>query len=136
MVPHRTAIVTSDHLEERQAAAPLTDSPWFWAYLFGTAALVALFLAGPRYHGRQGQLEREFSARQAAGQIVVGPDGPVPPSEGPAIISLRPLCAMLAVLWTIAWGGLWYQRFRRSPGRNELDSRRKELTPRRLGAKT
>jgi hypothetical protein len=98
-------------------SSTLADSPWFWAYLFGTAALVALFLAGPRYHDRQGQLEREFSARQASGQVVVGPDGPVPSAEGPTIISLRPLYAILAVMWSIAWGGLWWQRFRRRTAR-------------------
>jgi hypothetical protein len=94
--------------------SPLTDSPWFWAYLFGTAALVALFLAGPRYHGRQGQLEREFAARQSAGQIVVGDRGPIMPTEGPTILPLRPLYIVLGVVWTIAWVGLWYQRFGRS----------------------
>jgi hypothetical protein len=98
---------------EQPGRAPLTDSPWFWAYLFGTAALVALFLAGPRYHDRQGELEREFSARQSSGQVVVGRDGPVTPAAGPTIISLRPLTALLAVVWTIAWTGLWFQRFRR-----------------------
>lgn len=92
---------------------PLSDSPWFWAYLFGTAALIALFLSGPRYFDRQGQLERQFSARQSSGQVVVGRNGPVPPSGERMIISLRPLYAILAMLLAIAWGGLWFQRFRR-----------------------
>jgi hypothetical protein len=99
--------------DSRAQVAPLTDSPWFWAYLFGTAALVALFLAGPRYLERQGQLERQFTARQASGQVVVGTNGPVPPSTGERmIISLRPLVAILAVGLSVAWIGLWYQRFR------------------------
>jgi hypothetical protein len=94
--------------------APLTDSPWFWAYLFGAAALVALFLAGPRYLERQGQLERQFTARQASGQVIVGTNGPVPPSTGGRmIISLRPLVTILVVGLSLAWVGLWYQRFRR-----------------------
>ncbi len=97
-------------------ASPLTDSPWFWGYVFATAALIALFLAGPRYLDRQGQLERQFSARQASGQVVVGRQGPVPPSSGEhMIISLRPLYAILALLLTFAWGGLWYYRFRHRP---------------------
>jgi hypothetical protein len=93
--------------------APLTDSAWFWAYLFATAALVALILAGPRYLDRQTQLEHQFSARQSAGQVVTGPAGPLPPSsDGRMIISLRPLYGVLGVILSIAWGGLWLQRFR------------------------
>lgn len=93
---------------------PLTDSPWFWAYLFGTAALVALFLAGPRYLDRQPQLENRYLARQAGGQAVMGDQGPIEPSSRERmIISLRPLCVLLALLLTGAWAGLWYQRLRR-----------------------
>jgi hypothetical protein len=94
--------------------SPLTDSPWFWAYLFGSAALVALFLAGPRYLDRQPQLENRFLARQAGGQAVMGADGPIEPSSRERmIISLRPLYVLLGLLLTGAWGGLWYQRLRR-----------------------
>ncbi len=99
----------------RQDRTPskLTDSPWFWAYLFAAAALVALFLAGPRYLDRQGQLERQFSARQTAGQVVSGRDGPVPPSTGDQlIITLRPLYAIAAVILVVGSLGLWYYRFR------------------------
>jgi hypothetical protein len=99
--------------EPTRPATPLSDSPWFWAYLFATGALVALWMAGPRYVDRQGQLERQFSARQASGQVVVGRDGPVPPtSDEHTIISLRPLYLVLAALLLVAWVGLWYQRFR------------------------
>jgi hypothetical protein len=97
---------------------PLSESPWFWAYLFATAALVALFLAGPKYERRQPQLERQFSARQRAGQVVVGPDGAVPLSTRERlIISLRPMYVVLGVLLLAAWLGLWYQRYRSPHGR-------------------
>lgn len=94
-------------------AGPLTDSPWFWAYLFATAALVALFLAGPKYRVRQPQLERQFSARQSGGQAVAGAQGPVAPSTSEQmIISLYPLYVVLALVLTVAWSGLWYHRYR------------------------
>ena len=93
---------------------PLSDSPWFWAYLFATAALVAVLLVGPKYVQRQPQLERQFSARQRAGQTVVGPDGAVRLSTPERlIISLRPLYAILGLLLAAAWVGLWYQRYRK-----------------------
>ena len=91
----------------------LTDSPWFWAYLFATAALIALFLSGPKYRVRQPQIERQFSARQSGGQAVAGSDGPVEPSTSKQmIISLYPLYVALAVVLTTAWIGLWYHRYR------------------------
>jgi hypothetical protein len=92
---------------------PLSDSPWFWAYLFATAALVAVFLAGPKYVQRQPQLERQFSARQQTGQAVSGPDGAVRLSTPERlIISLRPLYVVLGLVLVAAWVGLWYQRYR------------------------
>lgn len=38
----------------------LTDSPWFWAYLFSAAAFVALLLMGGKYEHRQTHIEDEF----------------------------------------------------------------------------
>ena len=101
--------------EHRPAKAPLTDSPWFWAYLFGAAGMVALFLASPRYVDRQPQIERQYLARQNGGQAITGAEGPVEPSTSSnMIITLRPLYVTCAALLTFAWVGLWYQRFRRN----------------------
>lgn len=93
--------------------SPVTDSPWFWAYLFASGGLVALFLAGPRYVDRQPQIERQFKARQEGGQVVAGENGPIAPSTSERmILPLTPLYMVLAVLLCLAWAGLWYQRFR------------------------
>lgn len=92
---------------------PLTDSVWFWVYLFGTGALVALYLGGPKYGLRQSQIERQFSARQMGGQAVSGVDGPVDPSTAnQVIIPLDPLFLTMGILLVIGWTGLWWQRFR------------------------
>ena len=94
-----------------EGAAPFTDSPWFWAYVFGTAAVVALLLASPRYAQRQPQLERQFMARQHGGQAVTGSDGPVAPSTSERmIITLRPLYVLLGLLLCGAWIRFWYRR--------------------------
>ncbi|MCA9172370.1 MAG: hypothetical protein KDB23_32120 [Planctomycetales bacterium] len=103
-------------------SVPITDSPWFWAYVFATAALVALFLAGPRYIERQPQLERQFSARQSGGQVIVGRDGPVPPSTSDRmILSLQPLYFALGGVLILAWIGLWYFRLRPGAGRDRRE---------------
>ncbi|MDG2380277.1 MAG: hypothetical protein P8N76_01245 [Pirellulaceae bacterium] len=96
-----------------------TDSIWFWVYLFGTAALIALYLSSPKYGRRQSQIERQFSARQSAGQAVSGADGPVEPSTvDNMIISLDPLFLIAGILLVVGWSGLWWQRFR---GRKRAD---------------
>jgi hypothetical protein len=38
----------------------LTDSPWFWVYVFSTAAALALFVMGGKYEHRQGHIEDEY----------------------------------------------------------------------------
>ena len=98
----------------------LSDSPWFWTYLFCTAALVGLALAAPKYARRQTQLERQFLARQEGGQAVMGVDGPVSPSsEDNVIIPLGPLFVVCGVILAVAWFRLWSQRIQGSSGTAE-----------------
>jgi hypothetical protein len=86
----------------------ITDSVWFWAYLFGTAALVALALVGPKYSQRQAQIEREFQGRQRAAQILNGQEPSVEMSSiGRTLITLRPLFLGLAAVTVAAWVIFW-----------------------------
>jgi hypothetical protein len=82
----------------------MTDSPWFWVYLFTTAALIALALIGPKFAARQAQIEREFQGRQRAAQNIRGqePTGTLSTAER-TLISLRPLFFGLAAITAIAW---------------------------------
>jgi len=91
---------------------PITDSPWFWAYIFATAALIALALAAPKYYPRQTQLERQFLARQEGGQTVKGAGGQTidPPYEDNLIMKLGPLFLICAALLVVAWGRFWWTR--------------------------
>ena len=94
-------------------ARPITDSPWFWAYLFGTAALIALALAGGKYGPRQAQIEREFQGRQRAAQNVSGQEPDVALSTARrTLVTLRPLFIALAAITTGAWLVFWRQRRR------------------------
>jgi hypothetical protein len=45
---------------------PLTDSGWFWAFLFSLMALVGIALISPKWDWRQRQLEGRFLGRQQA----------------------------------------------------------------------
>ena len=82
----------------------ITDSPWFWGYLFATAALIALMLAGPKFDHRQAEIEREFSARQSHGHVISGEEGPIkPPASGKQHLTLRPLIVAMSVVLVVAW---------------------------------
>jgi len=90
----------------------ITDSPWFWVYIFSTSALIALALAGPKYFPRQTQLERQFLARQEGGQTIKGADGQsiAPPTGRNLIVTLGPLFVICGLLLMVAWSRLWWGR--------------------------
>jgi hypothetical protein len=92
-------------------AKPVTDSPWFWAYLFTTFGLIALAVISPKFAARQTQIEREYQGRQRATQNVRGasPSGPMS-GDGQTVITLRPLFFGLAGITTIAWIVFWLTR--------------------------
>lgn len=95
---------------------PLSDSPWFWAYVFGTFALVALALAAPKFSLRQVHVEREFQGRQRAAQSLAGQEPTVEMSTvGNTQVTLRPLFVGLAVISTVAWSVFWWTRRQSAP---------------------
>jgi len=90
---------------------PITDSPWFWVYVFATAGLIALMLAGNKFDHRQAEIEREFSARQSHGHVISGADGPIePPTPGNQHLTLRPLYLIMAVLLVLGWSTFYIKR--------------------------
>lgn len=98
---------------KRPEKPPLADSPWFWAYIFSAAALVALAMASPKYYSRQTQLERQFLARQEGGQTIKGSDGQSiePPMPDNLILRLGPLFLICGTLLLVAWSRFWWTRF-------------------------
>jgi hypothetical protein len=100
----------------RNSAA--TESPWFWTYLFGMFALVALSFAGPKFAARQAQLEQQFQGRERAMQIRSGEEPSIELSTPQdTIITLWPLYAGLSVATVIAWIVFWITRRRTSAAR-------------------
>jgi hypothetical protein len=104
----------------------ITDSPWFWAYLFCTAALIALALIGPKYARRQAHIEREFQGRQRATENLSGREPSVGLSAaGDTLIPLQPLFFAFAAITMVAWIVFWRKHAaeRQSPTKNEtIDS--------------
>jgi hypothetical protein len=97
------------------AKTSITDSPWYWVYLFGTAGLVALLLAGHKYAARQSQVERAGQGRQRAVKNLQG-QAPTTEmsSEDHTQVSLRPLYYVLAAILILAWAGLIRRHLKRT----------------------
>jgi hypothetical protein len=90
------------------ADRPIADSPWFWAYLFTTAALIALALIGPKFAQRQAHIEREFQGRQRAAENLNNREPSVGLSRtGQTLITLQPLFFALAAITIVAWIAFW-----------------------------
>ncbi|MFO0905885.1 MAG: hypothetical protein U0939_22955 [Pirellulales bacterium] len=98
---------------------PLTDSPWFWLYVFATAGVLALLATSSKFGARQSQLDRQFEGRRHA--VLVAADEDMSSdqtaalrftSPGERIESLRPLYALMMVAIVGGWIVLWWQRFR------------------------
>ena len=95
-------------------SARLADSPWFWAYLFGVGALIALALMLPKFNARQSQIEREYQGRTRAAQNLNQQQPNMPMSTpGSTLVTLAPLMVLVGVSTAIAWLVFWRQRTRR-----------------------
>ena len=95
---------------------PLTDSAWFWACTFCTAALIALVLMEPKYGTRQSQIEQQYQGREFSTRGQPGTEAPHPYSTpDTTLIRLRPLYWLFGVLLSVTWGLFWWQRRRISP---------------------
>ena len=107
---------------ESQEKPALTDSPWFWLYIFATAGLVALTVMGPKYKSRQALEERKYQARLRAREMAdQGVATTNLSDEEHLIITLQPLYVALGALFVGGWVLLWHHRFRRpheQPGKS------------------
>jgi flagellar biosynthesis/type III secretory pathway M-ring protein FliF/YscJ len=100
---------------------PLSDSPWFWVYLFTTFALIVLMFMLPRVRDRQAQIERKAQGRQRAVEQAAGgtPQTPLSTPEK-TVIPFAPLFAILGAVWVLAWIML-RKRFRSRPTEAESE---------------
>ena len=97
------------------ARTSITDSPWYWVYLFATAGLIVLTLAGTKFSSRQTQIERAAQGRQRAVQNVSGKEPVTPMSDVQHTqITLRPLYVVLGLLLIVAWTNLGWKYWKRS----------------------
>lgn len=99
---------------------PITDSPWFWLYLFATTALILLVVFRSKLDIRQAEIERQYQARELATQVQDGQsdaargDHPVSVSTPEnTLIGWNYIYVVLGLLVSVGWVRLWYVRFRK-----------------------
>jgi hypothetical protein len=92
---------------EKSNPQSITESPWYWAYLFCTGGLVVLVTMGPRYTQRQTQIEQNGQKRQWAAQHVAGrtPDNSQLDRQELSV-KLWPLYIVLGSILAVAWSKL------------------------------
>ena len=90
----------------------LTESIWFWGYLFSTAALITLFVMQSKISSRQNDEQRNFQARQQTYENVTRPDNPTNVTQKPAhTVTTTPLFVVIGITFSISWIMLCRQRF-------------------------
>ncbi|RCS42165.1 hypothetical protein DTL42_20255 [Bremerella cremea] len=97
---------------------PITDSPWFWLYLFATTALILLVVFRSKLDIRQADIERQHQAREYMSQTLEDPaattgEVPVAAVSTPdnTLIGWNYIYVVLGVLVSVGWVRLWYVRF-------------------------
>lgn len=91
----------------------VADSPWLWIAIFICGALIALMLMTSKFQQRQLQLERQYEARQAAGQSVRHEEASQATHSGQLVITLKPLFYFLVLVLLVLTVVFWSGRIRR-----------------------
>ena len=101
------------------AAPKLSDSPWFWVYLFGAAALIAMFLISSKADTVQAQRDGNFTRRQVSLERQAGNASALPAkssdsqpdieSKEPRYVDFKIFYALIGSITVIAWIMHWRQ---------------------------
>jgi hypothetical protein len=95
-------------------AASVTNSPWFWFFVFGATALVAAAVIAPKHARRQERLDR-MADQRARQQFVEEPEATVTAEENDSSSSsVRPLMLFLAAGLAFGAAGVAIHRRRQS----------------------
>ena len=96
----------------------LTESIWFWCYLFSTAGLISLVILQGKFDTRQDLEETNFRARMQTYKSTENQDTDTmveadAPSE--QLVTLTPLYILFGLTFSISWIVIWKQRILTRP---------------------
>ena len=91
----------------------ILESPWYWVYVFCTAAIVGLVFVGPKITERTVQNERSHQGRVRAAESEAGmkPDTAMS-TRTTTTQKLTPYYLALAATIILSWVILWWRHFR------------------------
>ncbi len=111
----------------QQEEKKLTESIWFWIYLFSTAGLISLVVIQGKFDTRQDLEEVNFRARMQTytgepeivnKQTITDTNSEDLQNTGDQqIVTLTPLYILFGLIFAVSWFILWKQRIlgRRTP---------------------
>ena len=111
----------------QQEEKKLTESIWFWIYLFSTAGLISLVVIQGKFDTRQDLEEVNFRARMQTytgepeivnKQTITDTNSDDLQNTGDQqIVTLTPLYILFGLIFAVSWVILWKQRIlcRRTP---------------------
>ena len=107
----------------KQKRKKLTESVWFWIYLFSTAGLISLVILQNKFDTRQNLEEINFQARM---QTYEGSTANSALTENQLtktqIVTLTPLYILFGSIFAISWILLWKQQILRKPSKTQPES--------------
>jgi hypothetical protein len=110
-----------DHLHPPRRS--ISESPWYWIYLFCTVGLVLLVLMEPKVIALLARDTNQAVGRQRAWQQQMGQD---PAAEMATAEQMkrfvRSLYAILGSVLLVGWIVFWWQQYRRRLGGQATDA--------------
>ena len=100
----------------------LTESIWFWIYLFSTAGLIGLVILQGKFDTRQDLEEINFRARMQTYGEGTATSFTTKTSPNEQIVTLTPLYILFGLTFTVSWIALWKQRILRKPSRTSSEN--------------
>ncbi len=100
----------------------LTESIWFWIYLFSTAGLIGLVILQGKFDTRQDLEEINFRARMQTYGEGTATSFTTKTSPNEQIVTLTPLYILFGLAFTVSWIALWKQRILRKPSQTSSEN--------------
>jgi|TARA_B100000519_G_scaffold185078_1_gene179949 hypothetical protein len=99
----------------------LTESIWFWIYLFSTAGLISLVILQGKFDTRQDLEEINFRARMQTYEDSTATSLAVKTPSNEQIVTLTPLYILFGLIFAVSWIVLWKQRILSKPSQSQTE---------------
>ena len=100
----------------------LTESIWFWIYLFSTAGLISLVILQGKFDTRQDLEEINFRARMQTYEDSTANSLAAKTPSNEQIVTLTPLYILFGLIFAVSWIVHRKQRILTKPSRSQPES--------------